>query len=108
MGDLLHFPEPRNPEVDRLVCILETAGVTVGIIRNANNWKGELAFSILEETSRDTPDVIANMIKLTAMFNKDAALRRSMYEEYFSIGALYYEGSTSHSLSFDEREMPRR
>lgn len=108
MGDLLHFPEPRNPEVDRLVLILETAGVTVGIIRNANNWKGELTFSILGESCRDTPDVIANMIKLTALFNNNPALRRSMYEEYFSIGALYYEGSTSRSLSFDEREMPHR
>ena len=105
MADIIAFPGPAtDPEIDRLIDLLEDAGLTVGIIRTSNNWKGELAFSMLGAVCRNTPDVLAAMSELNVRFINDPALRQSMYQEFFGIGALYYEASTSSALAFHEVE----
>lgn len=103
MGDVISFPEQAD-EIRRLVDRLEDAGLTVSIIRYEHKRKGELAFSMLGAACRNTPDVIAAMSELNMRFSNDVALRLAMYEEYFSIGGLFYEASTSSAVSFDEKE----
>ncbi len=103
MGNVISFPDQPD-EIGRLVSHLGDAGLTVSIIRTEHNLKGELAFSMLGAVCRNTPDVIAAMSELNVRFINDAALRLAMYEEYFSIGSLFYEASTSSAVSFHEKE----
>lgn len=108
MADIIAFPGPADdPEIDRLIDFLEDAGLTVAIIRTSNNWKGDLAFSMLGAVCRHTPDVLAAMSELNVRFINDPALRQSMYQRFFGIGALYYEASTSSALAFHEVESGR-
>ena len=108
MGNVINFPDtPSDPEIDRLINFLEEAGFTVGIIRSGHNLKGELAYSMLGAVCRNTPDVLAAMSELNVRFINDSVLRQSMYHEFFGIGALYYEASTSSALAFHEVECGR-
>lgn len=105
MDNVVSFPgSATNPEIDRLIDLLEEAGLTVSVIRTGRNGKGELAFSMLGSACRNTPDVLATMSELNLRFINDAALRQAMYLEYFGIGALYYEAGTSSALAFHEVE----
>lgn len=110
MGDVVKFPgnSDERREVERLISFLEEAGICINILRTENNWKGELAFSMLGSICRNSSDVIVAMCELNVLFNSDEALRLDMYEEYFSMGGLFYEASTSSAVAFHEMEPVRR
>lgn len=105
MGDVISFKRGIDVDIDTLIDRIEAGGLLVSIIRNRNNWKGDLAFSFVGGSA--TADAIVAAQEMHSRFERDKELRLRMYEEAFSIGYLYYEAGTSTALSFHENETPK-